>query len=228
MRVFLLLLSWGLAAAAGLATGAGALSADSSTGTDPWQVLAGVRDQLRDASPLETRFIQTFVPGGFSTGDTESGALYVDLPRCLRFEYLEPFPKDFLLCGDWVYTWNPGESSGRRFLVNDSEAEGLDLLRLEVDALRARYRAELGAPENDRTIIRLIPKNETSDLREATIEVGHGEAGDPSADHSGAARLLALAYDDASGNQTRFEMTNYEELEDKTDFAPPAIDWLED
>lgn len=192
---------------------------------DPWDVLAEVRDQLRDTSPLEASFTQTFVPGGFSTGDTESGALYVDLPRCLRFEYREPFPKDFLLCGDWVYTWNPGEPSGRRFLVNDSESEGIDLLRLEVDSLKTRYRAELGTDAAKRTVIRLIPKDGAADIRKASVEIGRIE---DSAQSPGTGRLLALTYEDRSGNQTRFEIADYRKLATRTDFETPALDWLED
>jgi hypothetical protein len=170
-------------------------------------------------------FTQTFVPGGFSTGDKESGTLYIDLPRCLRFEYREPFPKNFLLCGDWVYTWNPGDPSGRRFLTNDSEAEGLDLLRLEVDVLKTRYQAEFDAGVADRTVIRLNPRNEASDVRQASIEIGTLEDSVPAA---AAHRLLALAYEDSSGNRTRFEITDHRGLDARSEFEPPAIDWLED
>lgn len=214
-----LILAAGSGAVAGTAVG------NAPFDPDPWQVLAEVRDQLRADSPLETRFTQSFVPSGFSTGDRESGALYVDLPRCLRFEYREPLAKDYLLCGDWVYTWNPGEASGRRFLVNDSEAEGLDLLRLEVEALKTRYRAELAAGATDRTIIRLVPKNLAASLRQASVEVERRPA---SATSAGSQRLLALAYQDRSGNETRFEIADSRRLASRAEFTPPRLEWLEE
>lgn len=225
------LISWsllcGLAAiiaSTGPVTGAEPLGTDPLL-SDPWNVLAEVRDQLRAESPLATTFTQTFLPSGFSTGDMESGVLFIDLPRCLRFEYREPFPKNFLLCGDWVYTWNPGDPSGRRFLTNDGEAEGLDLLRLEVDVLKTRYRAEFSADEADRTVIRLIPEDEAADIREASIEIGRHE--EP-AQATAAGHLLALAYEDRSGNQTRFEITDHRKLETRGEFEPPTLEWLED
>ncbi len=200
-------------------------TASNSAGTRAWALLGEVRDQLRARSPFAVGFTQTFVPSGFSSGDTESGILYVNLPRCLRFEYQEPFPKNFLLCGDWVYTWNPGDPSGRRFLVTDSEAAGIDLLRLEVEALEEHYRAELGTGNASRTVIRLIPTDEAADIREASVEVGETE--DP-AGSTEPPRLLALAYVDRSGNRTRFEIAGSSKLATKADFETPPLEWLED
>ena len=185
---------------------------------DAWASLAALRDDLRAASPLAASFTQTYVPSGFSTGDAEAGALYLDLPRCLRFEYREPFPKNYLLCGDWVYTWNPEEPSGRRFLVDDSEAEGIDLLRLEIEALRGRYRAEFAAMESDRDVIRLVPVDPVAEISEASVELTRASNGP---------RLAALAYVDRGGNRTRFEITGYGALETRAAFATPAIEWLD-
>ncbi len=198
---------------------------NNSAGTRACDFLGEVRDQLRARSPLAADFTQTFVPSGFSSGDTESGTLYIDLPRCLRFEYQKPFPKNFLLCGDWVYTWNPGDPSGRRFLVNDSEAAGIDLLRLEVEALKGHYRAELGAGDASRTVIRLIPTDGAADIREASVEVGKTEN---SSGTTETPSLLALAYVDRSGNRTRFEIAGYRKLATKADFETPPLEWLED
>lgn len=198
---------------------------NDSANQTAWDTLAKVRDRLRTQSPLAAGFSQTFVPSGFSTGDQESGTLYVDLPKCLRFEYSEPFPKDFLLCGDWVYTWNPGDPSGRRFLIDDSEAEGIDLLRLEVETLKTRYRAEIQSGDAGRTVIELFPTNEDSDIREASVEVGRTEGSEaPSATFD----LLALSYMDHSGNRTRFEISHQGELATKADFETPDLEWLED
>ena len=203
-----------------------------STEPEPWELLAQVRGELSRKPPLEARFTQTFVPSGFSAGDSESGTLYVDLPLCLRFEYREPFPKNFLLCGDWIYTWNPGEPSGRRFLIADddrggaggSENDGLDLLRLEVDSLRERYRAETVLAVGAHSVIELTPVDPTGTIRSASIEIGPRSE---SAISEGLG-LRALSYEDLNGDRTRFEITSYTRLEGRTALEPPKIEWLED
>ena len=201
-----------------------ASSAAPAPGADPWALLSATRDELSRLSPLAARFTQTFVPSGFGSGDSESGALYVDLPRCLRFEYLEPFPKNFLLCGDWVYTWNPGEPSGRRFLSGDGEADSLDLLRLNVTALRMRYEATAATADGQRALIRLVPLDRDSEIRSAEIELGPV----PAATGSAARALDALSYKDRSGNRTRFEITAYRSLGERAVFEPPPLEWLQD
>lgn len=207
-----------------LAVGVASALSVSAASIDPWAELLEMRDQLRADSPLTAAFEQSFVPSGFSTGDSESGTLYLDLPKCLRFEYREPFPKNFLLCGDWVYTWNPNEPSGRRFLVEDSEAEGIDLLRLEVAGLRKRYRAEFADSGASTETIRLLPTGDDTEIREARVEL---ERLDEPA--SGAKRrLIALSYEDRSGNRTRFEIGEPSGLESRTDFSPPPLAWLDD
>lgn len=185
--------------------------------TRAWEVLDGLRNELSAGPPLEARFDQSFVPSGFSTGDVESGSLFLDLPRCLRFDYLEPFPKSFLLCGDWIYTWNPGEASGRRYLLEESDADGLDLLRLDVDSLRRRYRARVVSESTQGIGIELTPLEAAGEIRSATLELAPGGR-----------ELRALAYRDAGGDQTRFEIGSARDLDDRAAFQPPQLEWLHD
>ncbi len=212
--------------AAGLGHSGASSAVDPAAGDAPWALLVEARDQLRERSPLVAGFSQTFVPSGFSVGDSESGALYLDLPRCLRFEYLEPFPKNFLLCGDWVYAWNPGEPSGRRYLTAEGEGEGLDLLRLDVDALRKRYRARIGARaagdddgdgDGNSKFLALSPIGSVDEIRSATLELGPLRS-----------VLRSLSYEDEGGNRTRFEITDYRPLDERTAFRPPELEWLQD
>ena len=101
---------------------------------------------------------------------------------------------------------------------------GMLLLRLEVDALEGRYRAEFGTGDAGRTVIRLIPTDEAADIREASIEILTTE---DSAGSSATHRLLALTYVDGSGNRTRFEIASGKPATD-ADFETPPIEWLED
>ena len=125
---------------------AGLLSAvagarDDDGAPEAWDALERLRSSFEAASPVAVAFSQTYTPAGFSSGDTESGVLSMDLPSCARWDYDDPFPRSYLLCDDIAYSWNPGESSGRRYEISADERRGLDLLRLDVDGLREQYAA---------------------------------------------------------------------------------------
>ncbi len=72
---------------------------------DSWAVLSGVRQSLVEAGPTEASFTQTYIPAGFSSGEKETGRMSLSLPDCLRWDYQDPYPKGFLLCGEVVHTW---------------------------------------------------------------------------------------------------------------------------
>ncbi len=190
----------------------------ASAAAEPWALLAEARQALERASPLLADFEQTFVPAGFSAGESERGRLAIGLPRCLRWDYEEPFPKSYLLCGRSAWAWNPGEATGRLHLLEPDEERGLELLRLGVDELRATYRAALGPATEKTAEIRLVPLAEGGQVRDATLVIDRA-----------ARRPVRLAYHDAEGNYTRFELAGYRPLEDATLFLPPAaLEWLQD
>lgn len=184
----------------------------------PWAALGSLRDSLAEGGPLEVEFTQTFVPAGFSSGDEEQGRMALALPDCLRWDYRSPYEKVYLLCGSQVHSWNPGETSGRRYPIDPAEAPGLDLLRMRVDALETRY-AATGAVRPDGTIeITLRPLEQVADIQGARFEL--------TADGQ---RLRALSYQDAEGSQTRFEFTDYQPLGEIELFSPPEnLRWQED
>ena len=184
--------------------------------TDAWQILDRLRLSLTVASPLEIEFSQTFTPSGFSTGDTEGGALFLDLPACARWDYSEPFPRSYLLCENIAYSWNPGERSGRRFEITDDESEGLDLLRLNVEDARLKYEATSRISEAA-VEIHLVPLAESATIVEATFELSSDQD-----------RLISLSFLDGEGNRTIFDLGEYRSLSDSTFFSPPSgIEWLE-
>ena len=129
-------------ATAGLLVVIGGISvaADGTGSEDPWIALKTLRSNL-EAQPLLAEFVQEYLPAGFTSGDRESGVIYLDLPGCVRWDYLEPYAKSFLLCGAEIYTWNPGEGAGRRFEFTDNEEPGNDLQRLRHEELEQLYGA---------------------------------------------------------------------------------------
>ena len=187
----------------------------SASAQDPWQVLAGVRESLVEAGPTGATFTQTYIPAGFSSGEKESGRLALALPDCLRWDYQEPYPKSFLLCGGVAHSWNPQDQSGRRYRVDRKNEPGLDLLLLGVDDLKRRYTAITKPVGANRVEVALSPKAKVEELSDATLTVN-------TQDH----RLIAVSYHDREGNLTRFEIKDYRGIPRQGQFSPPAgIRW---
>lgn len=185
--------------------------------SDPWAVLSGVRQSLVAAGPTEAGFTQTYIPAGFSSGEKEVGRISLSLPDCLRWDYEDPYPKSFLLCGGLAHAWNPEDKAGRRYRIDRRNEPGLDLLLLSLDDLRTRYQASATALDGGRIEIALTPKETMSELADATLTV------DPAKQ-----RLVAVAYHDREGNLTRFAIDGYRDLSRSGHFSPPSgIKWEE-
>jgi hypothetical protein len=168
---------------------------------DPFQAIEDLRRGLAAKGPVAARFEQSFVPAGFSSGEVETGTLALELPRCLRWDYLDPEAKSFLLCDLELYSWIPGESSGQLVPLEDAEQPGLDLLLLPRERLEALYHASwAAATEAQPAEILLEPKDPThtaiASARLAfTVETG---------------TLDSLAWSDREGNRSRFLFSSWE------------------
>jgi outer membrane lipoprotein-sorting protein len=194
----------------------GLLLPQAAAAQGPWDILENVRESLAAAGPTGAQFVQTYVPAGFTSGERESGTLSLALPDCLRWDYMEPFPKGYLLCGGVAYQWNPEDRTGQRFQIDRKNEPGLDLLLLSVGDLRSRYRAT--SKRGDGGIaITLTPLRSLETLVEATFVV------DPATQ-----RLTEVSYRDREGNRTRFEIRGYRSLPRRGQFSPPKdIQWEE-
>lgn len=211
MRTKILLPGFYMAAVMAVAVSA------QAQGSDPWAVLKGVRQSLVEAGPTQAVFTQTYVPAGFTSGEKESGQIALALPDCLRWDYQDPYPKGFLLCGGVAHSWNSQDKTGRRYRVDRKNEPGLDLLLLGVDDLKNRYRATSAPAADGRVEVRLSPKGKLEELTDAAFLV------DTASD-----RVVAVSYHDREGNLTRFEITGYRNLPSQAQFSPPSgIRWEE-
>jgi outer membrane lipoprotein-sorting protein len=210
MRKSILLICLSLAVFAGIAGSAAAQN-------DPWAVLSGVRASLVEAGPTEAGFTQTYIPAGFSSGEKETGRMFLALPDCMRWDYKDPYPKSFLLCGGVAHSWNPEDKTGRRYRIDRRNEPGLDLLLLGLDDLKTRYRAAAKPIAGGRIEVSLTPKEKLAELTDAALTV------DPAKQ-----RLVAISYHDREGNLTRFEIKDYRDLPRRGQFSPPqGIRWEE-
>jgi outer membrane lipoprotein-sorting protein len=189
----------------------------AASAEEPWGLLERVRDELT-RSPRQADFIQSYIPAGFSSGEREEGRIFIALPDCVRWDYQSPYAKSFLLCEEMVWTWNEGETSGRRQQLVADEQQGLDLLRLSVESLRGRYAASVETTAGASFEVLLSSLTPNDALRDARFLID--------ADRN---LLVGLSYQDLEGNLTRFEISGYGPLGDGTVFAPPVeIEWLEE
>jgi outer membrane lipoprotein-sorting protein len=224
-RVLVLVATAALLVAGGAATPAAAAAptapAPAAAG-DAWSWLSRVRISLAEAGPTGATFTQTYVPAGFTSGEKETGSLSLHLPDCLRWDYRDPYPRGFLLCGEMVHAWNPEDHTGRRYRIDRRNEPGLDLLLLGVDDLKARYSAVVsqaapaaGAGHPPAWRIALTPKSKGGQLTDAALTI------DPAT-----LRVVEVSYHDQEGNLTRFQIGDYRPLTAPGQFAPPAnIRW---
>ena len=114
------------------------------------------------------------------------------LPDCLRWDYGEPYPKSFILCGNVIHYWNGGETEGHVEEIEAKREPGLDLLLVPVDELQRRYTASSKRTPQG-VVVTLRPTEASEFVVEATLEI------DAKLD-----RLRVLRYVDPEGNRTEF------------------------
>lgn len=208
-------LAWLLAGVLAVLVAPPALAAGEG---DPWKILERVRAASEASGVLQASFVQTYVPAGFTSGEEESGKLLIELPDCMRWDYSEPYPKSFLLCGGVVHAWNPEDRSGRRYLVEPEDEPGLDLLLLSTRELRRRYEATVVTRDDGALVIELEPRAASERLQRAELVVRPE-------DH----RIARIRYRDAEGGTTTFALDRYRKVASRDAFTAPAnVDWQED
>jgi outer membrane lipoprotein carrier protein len=188
-------------------------SAAEAAAGDPWALLARTRERMEKSGPQLWSFAQTYLPAGFDRGEEERGRVALDLPKCVRWDYDDPYPKSFLLCGESLWSWNAGEPAGHVYALDQAQP-GLDLLLLATGDLSQRYTAT-AKPAGSATRVQLVPKQAGGNvLRDAAILV----------DKDG--QLRELTYRDAEGNRTTFRFADRRALADRGVFTPPStIKW---
>lgn len=186
---------------------------------NPWDVLAALRAGLVKAGPITARFEQTYIPAGFSSGDVEKGHFSLWLPDCLRWSYVEPQVKSFLLCKREAWAWNEEEEGGRHYQVEPEKEPGLDLMLLDLASLKDRYSAEGRQLEGGLYEILLTVGKEKNknDKKGLTARVRIDRA---------VQRIVGLEYRDEDGNTSRFAISEYQTLSHTALFQPPQdIQW---
>ncbi|MEM7352186.1 MAG: outer membrane lipoprotein carrier protein LolA [Acidobacteriota bacterium] len=194
------------------------LAPTAAQALSPWELLESLRKDLQGSGPITSQFKQTYIPAGFSDGDHESGHLSIWLPDCLRWNYVEPLAKSFLLCNGEVYFWNEDESGGRHYEIEPEEEPGLDLLLVEVSKLKERYVASSDKLADGTYEITLALPSGADNGFSAKIRL-----------EPVSMRISGMEYTDAEGNLTRFALSDYQRLTHTALFQPPKdVEWTQE
>ncbi len=195
------------------------VSSPASADDRSWSALDGLRTTLEKRSPLSVDFEQSLIPRGFSAADAEveSGVLSMNLPQCLRWDYTGDFAKSFLLCDDKGYYWNPGETVGQLYALEDrADTPGLDFFLRTSAQLKGRYSAT-SSVDGSRLVIDLTPLLPSQDVRKLRVVLD-----------AKSFLLEDLSYEDGEGNRTGFKLSNLRGGATKGVFVPPpAMTWQE-
>ncbi len=200
-----------------LLAGAAPLAAAEAS-RDPWRTLEKLRGALAASGALAATFTQSYVPAGFTSGDSERGTLALTMPDCFRWDYVEPVPKAFLVCGATAWSWVEGEPRGQRATLATDRAIGLDLLLLSAGELSHRYRAQQATLPAGDTEILFEPLDSESELVAANLVVD--AAGE---------RPVGLEWRDREGNVSSFRFTHWHSFAATDEFSPPpSLEWSTD
>jgi chaperone LolA len=150
-------------------------------------------------------FTQIYTPAGFATSKRESGAVWIQAPQKLRFDYTAPEKKTF--------TYDAGE--GRFFSPEDMQ---LTIRKLSPDEKARLPIVFLAKPEeltkqyeigvDAQKAVLLKPRAPSSEL--AWLKLSIGASGS----------VEGLAYEDGSGNRTEFRFESW-----RREKARPAADY---
>jgi len=182
---------------------------------DPWKSLETLRSALATDGQLSAGFEESYVPAGFSSGDTESGSVDLSIPDCLRWDYTEPYRKSFLVCGDRAWSWVEGEPRGQRYTIQSDREMGLDLLLLPSAELAKRYKAKASNAPGGEIEIELEPLVPEEDIVAANLRLA-----------ADGRRPVALDWRDKEGNVTSFRFRDWRRVDQPSLFDPPAaMEW---
>jgi outer membrane lipoprotein carrier protein len=190
-------------------------------GSDAASVFARVTARYGDGAAHAAGFTQTYTPAGFATARRETGAIEIQAPQRLRFDYSGPEKK--------VFTYDAGE--GRLFTPEDrqltirklspEERSRLPIVFLtDPSELDRQYSITLEPGESGGSRVLLTPRAPRPDLAWLRLSIAADGA------------LQALAYEDSSGSRSefRFEAWRREKARPASDYritGPPGTRVLE-
>ncbi|HEY7574036.1 MAG TPA: outer membrane lipoprotein carrier protein LolA [Thermoanaerobaculia bacterium] len=171
--------------------------------------LARTAARYNDGAAHAADFVQIYTPSGFTTSRRESGVIWIQAPRRLRFDYSAPEKKTF--------TYDDGEgrfySTADRQLdvkkLSPEEQARLPIVFLKDPAELAReYTLSSEAAPDGGQRIGLVPRRSRPELARLDLVLGSEE------------EIRELSYSDDAGNRTEFRFEKW-----RSEKPRPAADY---
>jgi outer membrane lipoprotein-sorting protein len=179
--------------------------AQSSGPAEAMALLARATAAYSTGAAFESPFTQIYTPAGFSSARRESGAVWVQAPERLRFDYAAPDAKVFTYDGGEGRFFSPEDKQLTIHRLSPDERARLPLVFLEKpDALAARY--EITREASGAVVLK--PRSADSELSWLKLAIAASGFVD------------ALSYQDTSGNRTDFRFDAW-----KSEKPRPAADY---
>ena len=162
-----------------------------------------------DGAAHTAAFAQTYTPAGFANARRESGAVWIQAPQRLRFDYAAPDKKTFTYDAGEGRFYSPDDKQLTiRKLTADERARLPVVFLTDPDELAREYAIAMEAGADDVSRLKLTPRSPRPELAWLSAAV--------TPDGS----IRELAYQDSAGNRTEFRFETW-----RREKARPAEDY---
>jgi outer membrane lipoprotein-sorting protein len=151
-----------------------------------------------DGAAHSGSFAQTYTPAGFATARRETGAIWIQAPQRLRFDYAAPEKK--------VFTYDAGEGrlytpEDRQLTIRKLSAEERSRLPIvflsDPSELGRQYAITLEAGDGGESRVLLTPRSSRPDLSWLRLSIASDGT------------IQSLACEDSSGSRTEFRFESW-------------------
>jgi len=145
------------------------LAAQSSTAT----VIANLENKLKSINSLEADFRQIYMPTAESRGLEEKGHLYLQKPDLMRWDYLSPERKSFLLKGELFLSYFFEDKQVYRQPLTEEEVKGsiLGLLSGKANLLELYSAQVLSSLSDDATLVLRLEPHQKGEIEQVLLEI---------------------------------------------------------
>jgi outer membrane lipoprotein-sorting protein len=185
------------------------LAAPASSPDAAQSALARTAALYNDGAAHAADFVQIYTPAGFTTSRRESGIVWIQAPRRLRFDYAAPEKKTFTYDDGEGRFYSPADRQLDVKKLSSEEQARLPIVFLKDPAELAREYAlsSEAAPDGGQRIA-LVPHRPRPELARLDFVLGSDAA------------MRELSYSDDAGNRTEFRFEKW-----RSEKARPASDY---
>jgi len=146
-----------------------ALASQSSSAT----IIANLENKLKSIDSLEADFLQIYIPAAESRGLEEKGHLYLKKPDLMRWDYISPERKSFLLKGELFLSYFFEDKQVVRQPLAEEEIKGsiLGLLSGKTNLLELYSAQVLSILSDGATLVLRLEPRQKGEIEQVLLEI---------------------------------------------------------